>query len=511
MNSRDGHLLSLDIGTGTVRGVLFDLQGQLVHQETRARYYFSDPSGVPFLENFAPAVLWTNICELIHALLHHRGVSAESILAISATAQRFSYLFLDDQDEALYAGPNLDARGAYSQGDIDERLGNDYYLTTGQWPPLTSALARLLWFQREAVDIFSRISTIMMLNDWALYKLCGEKHSEVTAASASGFLDVNTRQWSQKIPDVFGINSDLFPPLFPSGEVIGQVHGQASQETGLKAGTPIVVGGGDTQCALLGAGMWGPDQVGIVAGTTAPLCLAIPSPVVDPGKRAWTSCHVEPQSWILESNSQWAGSVIQWLADLLTSAAGPSCVKSNIFEWMEQKASEVPPGSQDTRAFLGPSIMNQESFISVPPGVIYFPPPAHPMTESPVQAGHFIRAAMENIAFALRGNFEQISSIKSFQPDQIYVTGGLARSQLFCQILSDCLGLPVIVERFKEGSALGAAVCAASGIGAFSDMATVQKELVQQDKVFQASLQNRSIYQTAYDSWRNIYKKTTDL
>ena len=178
---------------------------------------------------------------------------------------------------------------------------------------------------------------------------------------------------------------------------------------------------------------------------------------------------------------------------------------------MEQQASQVPPASHDTRAFLGPIVMDQESFFSVPPGVFYFLPPAHPMTESPAQAGHFIRAAMENIVFAWRGNIEQLLIIESKQPDRIYITGGLSRSKLLCQILSDTMGLPVVVERFKEGSALGAAVCAATGTGAFADMAAAQKTLVQHEYTFEPSEENRPIYQAAYECWKETYKNIKDL
>jgi autoinducer 2 (AI-2) kinase len=350
-----------------------------------------------------------------------------------------------------------------------------------------------------------------MLNDWVLYKLCGEIRAEVTAASASGFLDVDARQWSKRIRAAFGLDANLLPPLAVAGEVIGEVLPRAARETGLDPGTPVVVGGADTQCALLGSGLWREDQLGIVAGTTAPVCLLMDSPHVDPEKRFWTSCHLEPGSWILEANSQWAGYVLQWMKDLLVNLRERPCTDSEMYGWIEKKASETTPGSQGTLAFLGPAIMDEKRMAVVSPGVFRFPPPAHPATGSPARAGDFLRSLLENIVFALRANQERLLGSRSSRPDQVCLTGGLTHSRLFCQILSDCLALPVFVGRVREASALGAAICAATGIQAFADLADAQKAMVQKDELFEPAEQNTSVYQAVYDRWREIYERIETL
>jgi len=350
-----------------------------------------------------------------------------------------------------------------------------------------------------------------MLNDWVLYKLCGEMRSEVTSASGSGILEIAAQQWSPRIQRTFDLDQSLFPPVARAGEVIGAVLPETGIETGLKPGTPVVVSGADTQCALLGAGMWGPDQTGIVSGTTAMVCRSMDSPYVDPEKRLWTSCHMESRSWILEANAQLAGSVLQWIRDLMAHAFQPGFKDVDIFAWMEKKASYIPPGSAEAYAFLGPIIMDQENFVGLRPGVFFFPPPAHPMTTSPVRAGHFFRALLENIAFAMRGNLEQIRSVKPYEPDRIFLTGGLAKSRLFCQILSDCLELPVFVGQIYEASALGSAICAAQGIGAFSSLEAAQKECVQMDTVISPNKENAEVYQPAYARWKELYHKIGEI
>ena len=509
--SGEGTLLSLDVGTGTVRGVLFDLHGEVIHTERRPRHYEPDPAGGSFLLVFNAQKLWSDICELIRDVIRRANIPADSILAVSTTCQRLSFVFLDPAGDPVYAGPNLDTRGMFTQGDIEEKMGEEIYVLTGQWPPLTSALAKILWFKQEAPDRFRKIRTILMLNDWVQYKLCGEKRSEPTAASASMLLEIATRRWSGKILEAFDLDAQLLPPLAEPAERIGAVHRQGSSQTGLAMGTPIVVSGADTQCALLAAGPAAADHVAIVAGTTAPVCYIQDVPFTDPGRRLWTSCHMTPDSWILEANSQLSGSVYQWLRDLVGELLEQSDRFPNPYAWMEQQASAVPAGSEETFALLGPVVMDAGSFHVVRPGLFLFPPPVQTVIAPPVRIGNFIRATLENIAYALRANVEQLVSLKGARPDRIGMTGGLCESPLFCQILADCLGVAVEVGSIREGSALGAAICSAVGTGAFASLQEATKALCRQVRVFEPNRENRSDYQHGFARWSELYHKIVEI
>jgi sugar (pentulose or hexulose) kinase len=220
---------------------------------------------------------------------------------------------------------------------------------------------------------------------------------------------------------------------------------------------------------------------------------------------------VQPGTWILEANSQWSGSIYQWLAGFFQGAGIRPSARRSVYDWMEAQAQGLPPGANDTFACLGPILMDAKLFHLVRPGVFLFPPPGHLMTESPVMPAHFIRATLENIAFAMRGNIELACGSQTSPLDGLFLTGGLAKSRLFCQILADCTGLVVRVGRESEGTALGAAVCAAAGIRAFPDMASAQKGLVHLDRLVEPSSENTELYQPAYERWRELYAKTEEL
>ena len=133
------------------------------------------------------------------------------------------------------------------------------------------------------------------------------------------------------------------------------------------------------------------------------------------------------------------------------------------------------------------------------------------MTESPAMPGHLIRATLENIAFCMRGNLELVCSLKENHPNCLFVTGGLCKSRLFCQILADCTGLPIRVGRELEGSALGAAVCAAAGIKVAQGLEGAQRQLVHLEHTFEPIASNTEIYQPIYERWVELYGKMDEL
>src|SRR5207249_10158778 len=110
------------------------------------------------------------------------------------------------------------------------------------------------------------------------------------------------------------------PPPGAPGARAGGVTAAAAAATGLPEGTPVFVGGADTESALLGSGVHEPGETGAVVGTTTPVQMVTRAPVIDPSGRLWTSCHVVPDRWVLESNAGDTGGAYRWLLELVYGA-----------------------------------------------------------------------------------------------------------------------------------------------------------------------------------------------
>ncbi len=109
-----------------------------------------------------------------------------------------------------------------------------------------------------------------------------------------------------------GIEPKSAAGLETSRDRLGKLTRAAAAHLGLEAGTPVAVGGPDTQCGLLGMGAVEEGQIGVVAGTTTPVQMVLPKPVVDPEMRTWTGLHVLPGVYVLESNAGQTGSTLDW-------------------------------------------------------------------------------------------------------------------------------------------------------------------------------------------------------
>ena len=507
------YILVFDIGSGTARVALFDPLGNLVGALSQARRYTPVDSADTFIIVFDPHHLWSQLCGLTRDLLDKTGVASSSIRAVTATGQRHSCVFIGAKGEVVCASPNQDARGFFAQELIEKQLGNEIYAITGQWPPILSSLARFLWYRQEEPETCHRIKKILMLNDWVLYKLCGELVSEPTASSSSMILDIGRRQWSSKVIECFSLDPSLLPPLADAGHTIGGLTASASQECGLLEHTPVVISGGDTHCALLAAGAAGAGDIGLIAGTTTPVCCIVDDALIDPEQRIWTTCHLLPGQWILDSNAQWTGAVYQWLHDFVKEEFVGMLPGQSCFDIMETRARTAPPGSNDTYAFLGSVIMDVRNFFVLRPGLFLFPPPTHPMIEKPTTLGDMIRATLENIVYAIQGNMSHLARIytKALLPPTLYLTGGLSHSRLFTEILADCTGIPVAVSRFREGTALGAALCASVGVGFYPDLLEAARNMVQIEERIEPVPEHTTLYKRSYERWKDLYQVIPDL
>src|SRR5262249_43040845 len=174
--------------------------------------------------------------------------------------------------------------------------------------------------------------------------------------------------------------------------------------TGLPEATAGVVGGADTQSALLGSGVWEAGATGAVLGTTAPVQTVTERPVVDPTGRLWTSPHVVPGRWVLESNGGDTGDAYRWLLELGFGASDASAYAA-----AEEAIGGAPVDDRQIYCHFGPVIFSLAEMNPFrPAGMLFRFPLLH--VDRPAR-GEVLRAYAESIAYAIRGNCEQIAAV----------------------------------------------------------------------------------------------------
>jgi len=274
------HTLALDLGTGSCRAVLFDEDGNQVAIGQREWTHAGLPDA-PGSQVFDTARNWTLICDCIGEALQKAELKATDIAAISSTSMREGMVLYDAGGREIFACPNVDSRAFAEAGDlICEGAAEKIYAEAGDWVSITSP-ARLRWLARHRPDILAGAASLGMLSDWIVYRLTGEHVTEPSCGSSSGMFSLASRRWSQTVPALSGLPAEVLPPVVDPGTVVGEVSAAAAELTGLRPGTPVAAGGGDTQLGLLGAGAQR-DEYTVVAGTFWQNTVLLAEPLIDP-------------------------------------------------------------------------------------------------------------------------------------------------------------------------------------------------------------------------------------
>ena len=173
-----------------------------------------------------------------------------------------------------------------------------------------------------------------------------------------------------------------------------RVDARGAADTGLPEGTPVFTGGADTQCALLGSGAVAAGDVAAIIGSTCPVQMVMPGPVLDPAANLWTSCHVVPDRWVLESNAGETGGAYRWLLRLLLGASDTAA--------HEAAEAELATADRQVLCYLGPIVFDLRKMNPFRPGGLLFRfPIVH--ADRP-ERGDVLRGFLENVAFAIRAN-----------------------------------------------------------------------------------------------------------
>ncbi|UCC60855.1 MAG: FGGY-family carbohydrate kinase [Dehalococcoidia bacterium] len=488
------YVLAIDAGSSGGRALIFDLHGALISSTGRAWTYNVPEDAGPMGKEFDTEEFWGYICRLIADATVKGAVQSAEIIAVSTSSQRQGVVFLDEMGRELYAGPNTDIRAIIEGFTIDGEFGKEVYEITGHAPSLMLCPAKLHWFKANRPDIYEQIATVLSISDWVAYRLSGQRLGEVSCISSIGLVDVGDLKGSDRLEEMLDLPSGVCPEITTSGTHIGVVTQEAAAQTGLAAGTSVVVGGADSQCALLGMGVINEGQVGIVAGWSGSVQMVTSEPIIDPESRLWTTCHVLPERWILESNAQQCGGAYSWLretlfSDLTDENAG--------YEIMERLAEETAPGSGGVLAFIGPAVMDMRRMRLSLGGFIF------PVTPSitDIKKEHLIRAALENLAFAFKANCVQLEEISKLKIREVKIGGGLAQSRCLVQILSDVLDMPVTAYDVRHVTSWGTAMCAAVGSGSYGNFNEAIAGMMPESKVVDPDTQRAQEYTQYYRKW----------
>ena len=295
----------------------------------------------------------------------------------------------------------------------------------------------------------------MLPKDYVRLRLTGDKATDVADASGTLLFDVAGRKWSEQMLAA-EIDAAMLPQVYESPEITGVVSSSGAEATGLRAGTPVVAGGGDQAAGAVGMGVVRPGTVSATIGTSGVVFAASDKPALDPKGRVHTFCHAVPGRWHVMGVTQGAGLSLRWFRDQFGAGADDG---RDPYTRLTEDAARVAPGANGL--LWTPYLMGERT--------PHLDPHARAalvgLTASHTRA-HVVRAILEGVAFSLRDTFEIFAEM-NVPVEEIRLGGGGARSKLWRQIQADVYGHVVKTVEAEEGAAYGAALLAGVGAGAW--------------------------------------------
>lgn len=494
MRTRRAAVLGIDVGTGGTRALLIDEAGLVLASQTAEHQPFTSPE-TGWAEQ-DPRDWWRACCAAVRQLLSTDAARNSEITAVGFSGQMHGAVLLDADGNPLR--PALiwcDQRTAQEASEITRQIGQDRLISLTCNPALTNfTLTKLMWVRRHEPQLFRSFRHLQLPKDYVRFRLTGEYAMDMTDASGTLLLDVANRRWSNEMAAATDIETGVLPRLLESCEVCGTVSNEGSAATGLKAGTPVVVGAGDQAAGAVGLGVVAPGAVHATIGTSGIVFASTDYPVMDPRGRLHTFCHAVPQRWHVMGVTQSAGLSLRWFRDCfgVNSQFG-----TDPYESLAQEAASAPPGSDGV--MWAPYLMGERT------------PHLDPAARAALIGlaashgrAHVIRAILEGVAFSLRDTLAIFEEMK-VPVSSIRLGGGGARSSLWRQIQADVYARPVEIVQTEEGAAYGAALLAGVGAGIWKTVDDACRQAVRVRLSVEPNRESSQIMQNQYRKYRRIY------
>jgi xylulokinase len=488
------HLLGIDVGTGGTRALVIDEHGRIVASATSDHAPFASPE-TGWAEQ-DPRDWWRATNEAVRSVVARPDVGADSIAAVGFSGQMHGSSLLDEKGEVVR--PALlwcDQRTDAECREITERIGARRLIDLTLNPALTGfTLPKLVWVRRHEPDLWRRVTSVLLPKDYVRYRLTGEKATDVADASGTLLFDVAKRVWSGTMLDEMQIDASLMPRAYEAPEVTGTVSAEGAKATGLKAGTPVVAGGGDQAAGAVGMGIVRPGAVSATIGTSGVVFAATDRPALDPGGRVHTFCHAVPGRWHVMGVTQGAGLSLRWARDQFGMGKDDG---RDPYDRMTELAAAVPAGSDGV--LWAPYLMGERT------------PHLDPHARAALVGlsgshtrGHVFRAILEGVAFSLKDSFTILEEMK-VPVNGVRLGGGGARSPLWRQIQADVYGYPAEIVEAEEGAAYGAALLAGVGGGLWPTVESACDAVVRVKSRFSPNPVDRNTLAASYEHFRALY------
>lgn len=502
------NILVIDNGTQSTRAMIFDPQGKLLFKTRVEIDNYSSPK--PGLFELDPNDFWDTLCKACHQLWEVEGVDKNSISCVTITTQRSTMINLDKNGEPLRPAIIwLDQRRTEGLEPVGGLWGILFALSgMRETVAYLQAEAECNWIRKNQPEIWQATHKYLLLSGYLSYRLTGNYTDSIGCQVAYIPFDYKHQRWSaswdwkwQAVP----IEKRILPDLVKPSEIIGHISNQASIDTGIPEGLPLIAAAADKACEVIGVGCYDPNVACLSYGTTATINtnhkkytelipLIPPYPSAIPGRYS-VEMQIYRGYWMVSWFKREFGLNEQRLA------AQRGVEPEDLFDDL---VYSVPPGSMGLilQPFWSPGLKIPGPEAK---GAIIGFGDVH-------TRAHLYRSIIEGIAYALREGKEKTEKRSGIPITELRIAGGGSQSNAAMQITADIFNLPVSRPSIYEASGLGAAINAAVGMNYYSDYESAIKNMTSIGKSVEPNPENIQLYDDLYKRvYLPMYKRLKPL
>lgn len=492
------NVLVIDIGTQSMRGIIFDDKGNLLAKEqVKYQPYLSKANG--YVEQSAESY-WQVLCGITRALRDKHPQLLDSVIAMSVDTFRDTAVLLDKDNNVLR---NCILWSDQRKADTSAKLPlfqRICFKLVGMDRPIRAIRQKIKtrWIKQNEPEVWAKTHKVVHLSAFINYRLTGNLTDSY--ASTIGLLpfDYKHRRWHTNralLFPVYEMPLDKMIPVCNPGDVMGTISRDVASVSGLPVGLKVVASGSDKGCETLGVGCIDRNVASISFGTASTVQFSTkkyfePEPFM-PAYPSVLKDYYNPEVQIFRG--YW---MISWF-------------RQNFAQIFEQRAAETDKSVEE--------LMNEE-IANIPAGCdgLVLQPFWQGGLTAPEARGaiigfsdfhkraHMYRAIIEGIDFALREALERMERRGHQKIDYITVSGGGSQSDVICQIAADVFNKPVKRAQTYETSGLGAAMVTFISQGVFKDEREAVSSMVRYTDTFMPNSNNAKVYD---DIFYNVYLK----
>ncbi|WP_255639641.1 gluconokinase [Aquibacillus saliphilus] len=481
-------VIGLDMGTTSVKAIIFDLDGNLVEEaEKMITSYYPQSDWV----EQDPNEIELQSLAAIKDVVAKANVHEDELLGLGISCAMHSLICIDEHFSPLSQMLIwADGRSSDQANKLNKTIGKDIYMKTGTPIHPMSPLLKLLWMKETDYQAYRNATYFMSMKEYLLQKWFGKRVIDYSMASASGLMNIDKLEWDKEVLEIAGIKENQLSKIVPPTEVLTNIREDVAKEMGISKTMPFVIGAADGQLANLGNGAISPGEVAVSVGTSGAIRQFTKCAPINEKQETFTYAFTDDTS-IIGGATNNGGIALQWLKDLLEFDGSHDDFLKGV-ENVEVGADGIlflpyvngeraPLWNQKARGnFFGLSINHKKE--------------------------HLARAVLEGITFNLYQIGKSLEEVAG-KPEKISVNGGLSKSPVWVQIMADVFGKEIHLSNTHHNAAWGAAWTAMVGMGIVESFEAIKKN-IPSGKVIQPNIENHQRYTEVYEKYEKI---TRDL